>query len=45
MRKFADQLGVDYKEPYDERLAHDAKDDAVAQAKATQLILKGLALI
>jgi len=45
MRKFADGMHIDYKEPYEEREAHDAKSDAVCQAKAIQLILQGLALL
>ena len=45
VRKFADNLGVDYSEPYETRSAHDAVDDAVIQAKALQIMVRDLALI
>lgn len=45
MRKFADELDINYREPYEMRSAHDAVDDAVCQAKALQIILRDLALL
>ncbi|WP_455363548.1 3'-5' exonuclease [[Eubacterium] cellulosolvens] len=44
LRKMADSLGINYQEPYQERVAHDAREDAVCQARALQIILDGLAL-
>lgn len=45
LRKFADDMGIDYREPYEERTAHDAESDAICQAQALQIILRDLALV
>lgn len=39
MRKLAGQYGIDYSEPYDRRVAHDAESDAVCQAQSLQIIV------
>lgn len=46
IKKMAEEVGVDYSEPYDERrFAHDAVDDAITQARALQIMLRDLALL
>jgi hypothetical protein len=45
LRKMADTIGINYQEPYERRVAHDAREDAICQARALQIILDGLALV
>lgn len=45
IRKMADEFDIDYGEPYRERSAHDAMDDAICQARALQIMLRDLALL
>ena len=45
MKTFAREMNIDYSAPYAERSAHDAESDAIAQAKALQIILRDLALL
>lgn len=45
IKHFAKQMGIDFSGPLNERLAHDAESDAIAQAKALQIMLRDLALI
>ncbi len=38
VKDMAKSLGIDYSSAYEGRQAHDARDDAIAQAKAIQLV-------
>ncbi|KPL28079.1 MAG: hypothetical protein AMJ72_05405 [Acidithiobacillales bacterium SM1_46] len=42
LKALAHQRGIDYQSAYEGIDKHDAKDDAIAQAKATQIILRAL---
>jgi len=45
VKHFAKEMGIDFNAPLEERSAHDAESDAIAQAKALQIMLRDLALV